>query len=219
MNATGTERDFRSAQTEARFQGQRQTCAVFAATAAHEWMAGDFPDLSEEDALHSAKALEPGDDEAVWVATALRGIDGEGQALSADWPYGDPHFSEGRPEAATDPARRRRCGARGSAQARTCGEIAALLSPTSAAVITVGFVTATWAEAVDEGWIDDPSPPVNGAHAVLAVGLLQASGSRPEALIFKNSWSRNWGSDGYGFMSDRYLERHLRHTDVLEAVA
>jgi Papain family cysteine protease len=210
--------DFRSLQTAVRYQGSRQTCAVFASTAAHEWMAGDLPDLSEEDALLSAKTLEPGSGEAIWVATALEGINGEGQALSMDWPYGEPHFTQGRPSAASDPKRRRQSGATRSVQARTGSDIAALLAPRCAAVITVGFVPSTWANAVADGWIDDPSPPLAGAHAVLAVGHLGAGEGRPEALIIKNSWSCEWGSNGYGFVTDRYLESHLRHTDVLEAV-
>jgi C1A family cysteine protease len=210
--------DYRNLQTEVRHQGQRQTCAVFASTAAHEWMAGNRPDFSEEDALLSAKEIEPGPEEAVWVATALAGIDREGQALSADWPYGKPHYTEGRPQAALGVERRHRCGVCRSVSAVTGHEVAANLGPQSAVVITVGFVPSTWAAAAADGWIDNPAPPLSGAHAVLVVGRLRSTGGRPAALIFKNSWSRQWGSDGYGFMTDRYLDHHLRHTDILEAV-
>jgi C1A family cysteine protease len=208
--------DFRCAQTGVRSQGQRSTCAVFAVTAAHEWMADDRPDLSEEDALYSAKQIEPGSGDATWVATALSGIDGEGQALSDDWPYGDPHHDEGRPAAASNPARRRRCGPIGDTPAASVAGVAGLLVSGRAAILTVGFVPATWAAAREDGWIDDPDPPRSGGHAVLAIGCLPARGGRPDAVVFKNSWSGSWGDDGYGFMTDRYLEAHHQYTDLLE---
>lgn len=208
--------EFRAAQPDIRNQGPRSTCAVFAATAAHEWMAGDRPNLSEEDALYSAKKLDsiPGD--ATWVSFALRGIDAEGQALAEDWPYGDPHHSYGRPRVAADPARRRRCGAVSATEAARVADIAPLLGSGRAAILTVRFVPATWAAASTDGWIDDPVPPAAGGHAVLAVGCLPA-GAQPEAVVFKNSWSDSWGSQGYGFMTDHYLAAHHQYTDVLEA--
>src|SRR3954447_22450185 len=91
--------DFRAAQTAVRFQGGRSTCAVFATTAAHEWMSGDGPDLSEEDALWSAKQYDGIPGEATWVEFALVGLTNHGQALTEDWPYGNPLYSEGRPVA------------------------------------------------------------------------------------------------------------------------
>jgi C1A family cysteine protease len=219
MLSDGLACDFRGAQTEVRTQGQRSTCAVFAVTAAHEWMAGDRPDLSEEDALYSAKQLEPGSGDATWVSTALRAIDGEGQALTEDWVYGSPHYSQGRPAPATEATRRRRCGEVDDSPATTVADLARVLVSHRAAILTVQFVPATWAAARDDGWIDDPDPPPAGGHAVLAVGCLVARGGRPQAVVFKNSWSEDWGQDGYGFMTDRYLQVHHEHTDLLGATA
>lgn len=208
--------DFRAAQTEIRSQGERSTCAVFAVTAAHEWMAGDRPDLSEEDALYSAKQVEKGLGDATWVSSALRGIHGDGQALSEYWRYGNPHHSQGRPAIASNAALRRRCGPIGEAEAASVADIAGLLVSKQAVIITVQFVPATWAAARVDGLIDDPLPPPNGGHAVLAVGCQSATAGRPNAVIFKNSWSDAWGEQGYGFMTDRYLEAHHQYTDLLE---
>jgi Papain family cysteine protease len=209
--------DFRAAQTEVRLQGQRSTCAVFAVTAAHEWMAGNRPKLSEEDALYSAKQLEPSPGDAVWVSTGLQGVRGEGQALSEDWPYGNPHHSQGRPVAARDASRRRRCGSTGGSEASTVKDVAEILVAGHAAIITVRFVPETWAAARADGWVDDPDPPPSGAHAVLAVGCIAATSNRPDAVVFKNSWSTGWGRGGYGFFTDSYLEVHHQYTDTLEA--
>jgi hypothetical protein len=209
--------DARAEQTAVRNQGTRPTCAVFAATAAHEWMAGDRPDLSEEDALHSAKAIDATPGEATWVASALRGVDRHGQALAEDWPYGLPSYPAPRPTLASDSARRRRCGAVGTATAARVADVALLLGGGRAAIITVRFVPATWAAATTDGWIDDPLPPVAGGHAVLAVGCVTAAEGQPDAVVFKNSWSARWGDHGYGFLTDRYLAAHHQFTDTLEA--
>jgi hypothetical protein len=208
--------DFRAAQTKIGSQEGRPTCAVFAVTAAHEWMAGDYPDLSEEDALYSAKQIEARLGDATWVSSALRGIDGEGQALSEDWRYGNPHHTQGRPITATAAARRRSCGPISKATAAKVADLAGLLISGRAVILTVGFVPETWAAARVDGWIDDPFPQPNGGHAVLAVGCLPARDGRPDAVIFKNSWSEEWGEQGYGFMTDRYLDVHHQHTDLLE---
>lgn len=208
--------DYRQVQTPVRFQGDRRTCAVFATTAAHEWMAGDLPDLSEENALWSAKQHDGLPGEATWVHCALAGITRQGQALSEDWPYGDPLFSEAPPDRAMDAHRRRRCGPARQEPAGDVEGIAQILAAGHAALITVAFVPATWAAATSDGWVDDPVPPIAGGHAVAAVGCLQATGSRPDALIFKNSWTERWGEEGYGFLTDRYLAVHHQYTDVLE---
>jgi C1A family cysteine protease len=207
--------DFRAAQTPVRGQGQRSTCSVFAATAAHEWMAGDKPHLSEEDALCSAKLVDPGPGDATWVASALRGVATHDQALSTAWPYGRPHYSHGRPASAVA-GPRRACGAVQTASANRVADVARILGSGRAAVLTVRFVPQTWSAATPHGWIDDPDPPVAGAHAVLAVGCMAATPTRPDAVVFKNSWTDKWGRLGYGFLTDRYLAAHHQLTDVLE---
>jgi len=209
--------DHRPFQTAVRSQGERRTCATFAATAAHEWMCGDRPDLSEEDALWAAKQLDetPGREET-WVHHALGGMNAYGQAYSRDWPYGQPRFTAPRPIAASDPSRRRWASATREVGARSVADIAEFLVSGLATVLTLRFLPATWAEATIDGWIDDPNNPVVGSHAVLAVGARPAASERPSAVIFKNSWSENWGERGYGYLSDRYLNAHHQLTDVLE---
>jgi hypothetical protein len=209
--------DFRAVQTPVRYQGDRPTCAVFATTAAHEWMSGDRPDLSEEDALWSAKQHDGIAGEATWVHCVLDGVGRHGQALSDDWPYGDPPYPQPPPDRATDPARRRSSGPSRSAKARTVEAVGALLVAGHSAIITVAFVPATWAAATSDGWVDDPTPPIAGGHAVAAVGCVRATPDHPDAVIVKNSWSEQWGASGYGFLSDRYLAAHHQHTDILEA--
>ncbi len=199
-------------------QGERQTCAVFAVTAAHEWMSGDRPDLSEEDALWSAKQHDGTPGDATWPHCALLGISRNDHALSEDWPYGTPHYLQGRPDTAQDSERRRRCGSfRDDVDAAgTVEGISAVLSAGHAPILTMRFVQETWARAASDGWIDDPDPPTRGSHAVLAVGCVRQARNHSDAVIVKNSWSGQWGDGGYGYITDRYLAAHHVRTDVLQ---
>lgn len=208
--------DHRAAQTPVQSQGTRKTCASFTTTAAHEWMAGNSPSLSEEDAVWAAEQHAPTGKEAAFVRDVLAGISTHGHALAEDWPYGQPLFHQGRPPAAQDPARQRRCGGYTHSPSASVEALGELLIQGLAPIVTVRFVAATWAAATGNGWVNDPDPQARGSHAVLIVGALAASATRPEAIVFKNSWHERWGDDGFGYMTDRYLQVHHRYTDVLE---
>jgi hypothetical protein len=49
-----------------------------------------------------------------------------------------------------------------------------------------------------------------GRHAVLAIGH-DASG-----LLIRNSWGRTWALGGYGWLTDEYVERHIREAWVIQ---
>ena len=76
------------------------------------------------------------------------------------------------------------------------------------------------------GSIDDPhNPPGHipyprehdrqlGGHAVLAVGYdddiaIEGRAGEPGALIIRNSWSTEWGEDGYGYLPYGYVKDEL----------
>jgi len=52
----------------------------------------------------------------------------------------------------------------------------------------------------DEGLIGPPAKNVLGGHALLVVGYIQSKG-----FIIKNSWSKNWGDNGFCIMRPEYL--------------
>ena len=59
----------------------------------------------------------------------------------------------------------------------------------------------------NDGIISDPANPnqMYGGHAVCAVGFDDEKG----LIKFKNSWGKNWGEDGYGYLSYNYIDNYL----------
>jgi C1A family cysteine protease len=74
-------------------------------------------------------------------------------------------------------------------------------------------------QATDTGRIPFPSPRdrIEGGHAVVAVGYddrmiiqNQHGGEKTVgALLIRNSWSRDWGEEGYGWLPYEYIRRGL----------
>jgi len=211
--------DHRSVQTPVRQQGNRRTCVAFATSAAHEWMCGDAPDLSEESAVWSAKKFDPWPDtDATTVHAALTGIRSDGQATSEDWPYGQPLWNAGPPAPASNPDRRRRPGDWRQIGTDLANIEAALGA--SAVILTVAMQPTIWRDAAHDGHVDhDESAPTAGAHAVLGVGIARDDHGvdGQDWVMIKNSWSERWGEDGYGYLSAGYLDRHLLAAHALEA--
>lgn len=63
--------------------------------------------------------------------------------------------------------------------------------------------------STSNGFVATPaeSQVIPGLHAVLATGVLGKTGS--ERLEFRNSWGPNWGSGGYGWIAESYVDDHV----------
>ena len=48
-----------------------------------------------------------------------------------------------------------------------------------------------------------------GGHAILIMGVGKPGTEAEGLYAFKNSWSRWWGNDGYGYFSDGFLKKFL----------
>jgi hypothetical protein len=204
--------DHRPAQTPVRHQGDRPTCVAFATSAAHEWSAGDQIVRSPEDAMWAAHQVgEVEGREETSVAWALEGLARHQHASDAAWPYGQPHWSDGRPAAAQHAANRRALPAWSDLRPATFDEVAAALEAGRPVVLTVRVVPLAWyggAALIDA----EPGAKTPGNHAVLAVGALET----PDRLIIKNSWGAEWGDDGYGYLTRRYFEHYALRAHRLE---
>jgi hypothetical protein len=203
--------DHRPAQTPVRHQGNRPTCVAFATSAAHEWRAADQIVRSPEDAMWAAHQVNevPGREETT-VAWALEGLVRHEHATDDAWPYGRPHWSEGRPPAAQEACNRRALLGWSDLPA-TFDAVAAALGAVQPVVLTVRVVPAVWfagAALIDAG----PGAKTPGNHAVLVVGALET----PDRLIIKNSWGDEWGDDGYGYLTRRYFDHYALRAHRLE---
>ena len=57
-------------------------------------------------------------------------------------------------------------------------------------------------------WLIPPDGPIRGYHAVVAVGLGATDASR--CFLVRNSWGVEWGENGYAWLDEAFLTRHLR---------
>ena len=71
--------------------------------------------------------------------------------------------------------------------------------------------------ALRTAYLSAQQPRADGGHAVAIVGYENRTGALPDTVfIFKNSWGVKWGAAGYGFVTYAYLERCLLASALLE---
>jgi len=176
-------------------------------------MAGENTHRSPEDALWAGHQILhiPGREETS-VAAAFQGLASHKHASETAWPYGQPAYPAERPATAQHADNRRALPAWRDLPATDLQAVRAELERPAAVVLTVRFVHGAWRAA--DGVIDaPPDRKTITNHAILVVGV----DGEPARLIIKNSWGTRWGEDGYGYMSERYLESYALRAHVLEA--
>jgi hypothetical protein len=188
-----------------RQQEDRGTCVGFATAAAHELVRSEEEVLSPEDVMWAAHELmgrATGDETSVELA--LFGLDAEEEATEAAWPYGNPHWSSGRPEPALQATNRRSLPAWRRLEAVSIPVLRRELQSGAAIILTIGVVKPVWLDPPN-GLIDaGPEGPVRGNHAVAVVGASDEKDS-VQLLRIKNSWGERWAEEGYASITERYL--------------
>jgi C1A family cysteine protease len=206
----------RGAQSQIRHQGRRPTCAVFAATAAHEWVRADGIDLSEESNLWGAKQLDGIAGEATSTRHALQALESHGQVEEATWPYGSPVYSTGPPTAVTSATWHKTSGTTDLGTLSFDGIEEALASK-KRLVLSLSFVQPAWYSGVAQrtGFVTAPlAAVIADGHAITAVGV--GTFDNTDVIEFKNSWGHRWGDHGYGYLDADYWERYSRRAFAVE---
>lgn len=230
----------------AKNQGPRPSCAIFAIVSALEYqnatLTGQAERFSEEyllwatcKTLNRAPRARP-DAAAEPVGDGAEDYDStdEGFALSevvtALRAYGVPlqnslPYSFARTTALKDPPREV------MEEARHRRQVSVLPLPGhDQSTILANLIQALHAGipvAVGMGWppgralkgnyLNAQKPRENSGHAVTIVGYENKTGAIADTVfIFKNSWGARWGAAGYGFVSYRYLFNNLNDTAVLD---
>jgi C1A family cysteine protease len=211
-----SEIDYRDNQTQVRNQGDRSTCVGFAVAAENEWMRPSTI-RSVEDALWAAHQLGANPShERTSVQLALEGLRLHRHAEESAWPYGSPPFPAARPAVANETGRQSDMVVWRRMTTIDADEVTNEISRGYAVVLTLGVVVGSWSQS---GMIDAPAgQKTPGNHAVLVVGST-SSGNGSNSVIIKNSWGTAWGTNGYGYVSERYLNNYVRAGHVLEPAA
>lgn len=138
------------------------------------------------------------------------------------WPYSEEEFDEEPPAFCYSFAQNYqavkyyRLDPLGTDRAELLASIKSHLASQLPAIF--GFtVYGSIAEAADDGRIPFPGEgdKVEGGHAVMAVGyddgmtVTNADGKSEGAILIRNSWSKDWGEDGYGWLPYDYVLRGL----------
>lgn len=228
--------DLSNAMTSVKFQGQRNTCSAFAATALMEFLiknqTGEELDLSEANAYWSGRAFGldnlPAKD--AFLKKDYLGIDGlagyiavEGyryqSVLEEDWPYENQNYLQLNDS---------RCDQKNPTNICFVGE-----RPASIQVLPyrlepifvdrdrmgefilknktpVVFNIKWYPGAIDNnsGHISMPSKSDLKAPSFGHVILLTGYDSDKKLFNYRNSWGTNWGNGGYGTVSEQFLINH-----------
>ncbi|HYN50733.1 MAG TPA: C1 family peptidase [Thermoleophilaceae bacterium] len=191
-------------------QGRRETCLVFAATAAREYRAADGFDLSEE-YLHWACKRADGLPmiEATTLVGLVAALSRVGQCREELWPYDETADQWAPVYRPTLIACRDAWGRRfqGTVAQLTQDALRQALDHDRASVLGLELFE-TWHDAGTDGRIELPMPamPALGGHAVTIVGYGDVAGSLH--FIVRNSWGNGWGDAGYGYLPAEYVDRY-----------
>lgn len=230
----------------AKNQGPRPSCAIFAIVSALEYqnalLTGQAERFSEEyllwatcktlnraprqraeaSAETSAENAEDFDnaDEGFALSEVVTALRAYGIPLQDSLPYSFARAAalKDPPREVVEQARNRRQVAVLSLPGHDQSTILAnLIQALHAGIpVTVGM---GWppGRALKGNYLNTQKPRENSGHAVTIVGYENKTGAIADTVfIFKNSWGVRWGAAGYGFVSYRYLFNNLNETAVLD---
>jgi papain like protease len=208
-------RDMRPVYGSARNQGIRPTCLAFAASDAHAAVRGPWVPLSSEFAFYHAqrRSKRPPHQGAV-LSTMLEVLREDGQPVESEWPYLaslPSDLASWQPPAGITNLYRR-LSEIGKA---TVDGVVRLLDE-GQPVLTIMMLSDSFYLPADDGVIDvvpGEGPDRTRRHALVAVGHGTRNGER--LILVRNSWGEEWGVDGYGWLTESFLNPRLMRIAVL----
>ncbi|MGA2052345.1 MAG: C1 family peptidase [Opitutales bacterium] len=216
---------------DAKNQGARPSCAVFAVVSALEYQQsppdGPAPSLSEEYLIWATlktlgqagirlpKTDVPGFDVGFSLVEVIQALRAYGIALESELPYhvtaDNPVIYEPNADVIASAKLRSPVNGYIITGREPAMQIANLVQALNQGVpVIVGLKWPSDAAVNNTGVLDNQTDMDKGAHAVVIVGYRTSTGRIEDAqFLFKNSYGVQWGDHGYGIATYNYLMKNL----------
>lgn len=205
--------DLRDRLAEARDQGQRPTCLVFAVSAAHEAKRGSSEYLSPEFLFYSGVQRSHKDLKMGLTRNVVRdALMHDGQPLETVWPYAvkTPDASSWKPPAVTAPTHK----ATIAFAERSVAQIRDIIQVGTPVLLIVTLTVAMYTPDKDAiVRVRAGDTVTTRQHALLAVGSGHSDDG--QYMLVRNSWGTTWGQAGHAWLHDLYLTPQLQRTGII----
>ena len=201
--------DLRSRFGAVRDQGARPTCLAFAASDAHAAMRGAWVELSCEYAFyHAQKRTGRPPAKGAFLNDMLGALREEGQPVEAGWPYLTQlptNLSLYLPPVSVGILYKRDGHQPSHDVDRICRTLDDGVPAIVLSVLARIFFNPPFDGIIDHIDGDEVFPAPR--HAVVAVGYGHTAQGR--VVLIRNSWGPTWGLNGYGWVTEAFLMRHM----------
>jgi hypothetical protein len=200
------ENDLRAMFGPARDQGPRPTCLAFATSDAHASLRTPWVPLSPEYIFYHAQQ-RGGRSPSVGAALPdmMAALKHDGQPEEKGWAYLSPPID---PKTWIPPAKVAPPFRRGNDSNRNGIDDIIIELKQGRPVLVLMTISGAFFLAASTEVVDGTEPPnIAFRHAVVAV----ASGTykNERVILMRNSWGPAWGTNGYAWLSERYLKPRI----------
>ena len=220
LSTTPMIKDYTSLMSPVKDQRNAGTCVGFAVAAVKEYQEQQeylsekksgskyerkekHYDLSEQWIYYKSKEIDPWpNQEGTSIRDALKQLCKLGVPPEKGWLYND--IIKGKPEVWAKSIAR---WGKGQEYYRINNLNELLTALTNVGPVVIGILCFEEIMNPQKGLVKYPINPNRcyGGHAITCVGFSK----KTKLIKFKNSWSRNWGDNGYGYLPFKYIENYM----------